>query len=128
MRRWGPRSLDTMRRFLGGHVVLPYDTRVAARWGELQAYAQLRGCPRPANDRIAACCLVRDVPLATLNIKDFAIKGDPHARISHPPRPQPPSLAGASQASEIAVPVTVSARAASGAGAGPSTTEPSATA
>jgi predicted nucleic acid-binding protein len=28
--------------------------------------------PRPANDTwIAACCLVRELPLATLNIKDF---------------------------------------------------------
>jgi len=73
VRRWGPRSLDTMHRFLGALVVLPYDTRVATRWGELQAYAQLRGRPRPVNDTwIAACCLVRALPLATLNIKDFA--------------------------------------------------------
>ena len=72
VRHWGPRSLETMRTFLAGLLVLPYDQRVAARWGEIQAYAQLRGRPRPANDSwIAACCLVRDVPLATLNIKDF---------------------------------------------------------
>jgi len=33
----------------------------------------LRGRPRPANDTwIAVCCLVCEVPLATLNIKDFA--------------------------------------------------------
>jgi predicted nucleic acid-binding protein len=39
----------------------------------LQAHAQLRGRPRPANDTwIAACCLVHSVPLATLNHKDFA--------------------------------------------------------
>jgi toxin FitB len=31
VRRWGPRSLDTMRTFLGALVVLPYDQRVAAR-------------------------------------------------------------------------------------------------
>ena len=73
VRHWGPRSLASMRTFLGGLVLLPYDQRVATRWGELQAYAQLRGRPRPANDTwIAACCLVREVPLATLNIKDFA--------------------------------------------------------
>jgi len=72
VRHWGPRSLETMRTFLAGLLVLPYDQRVAARWGEIQAYAQLRGRPRPANDSwIAACCLVREVPLATLNIKDF---------------------------------------------------------
>jgi predicted nucleic acid-binding protein len=73
VRRWGPQSLATMRTFLAGLVVLPHDHRVAIRWGELQAYAQLRGRPRPANDTwIAACCLVRELPLATFNIKDFA--------------------------------------------------------
>jgi toxin FitB len=73
VRRWGPRSLETMRAFLAALVVLPYDQHVAARWGEIQAYAQLRGRPRPANDSwIAACCLVRGLPLATFNIKDYA--------------------------------------------------------
>jgi predicted nucleic acid-binding protein len=73
VRRWGPRSLDTMRTFLAELVVLPYDQRVATRWGEIQAYAQLRGRPRPTNDSwIAACCLVRELPLATFNTKDFA--------------------------------------------------------
>lgn len=73
VRRWGPRSLATMQTFLAGLVVLPYDHRVATRWGELQAFAQLRGRPRPANDTwITACCLVRELPLATFNIKDFA--------------------------------------------------------
>jgi predicted nucleic acid-binding protein len=72
VRKWGPRSLETMRTFIAGLVELPYDGRVAARWGEIQAFAQLRGRPRPTNDSwIAACCLVRDLPLATFNIKDF---------------------------------------------------------
>ena len=43
VRRWGPRSLHTMRTFLAALVVLPYDQRVATRW--IQAYAQLRGRP-----------------------------------------------------------------------------------
>ncbi|WP_018334582.1 PIN domain-containing protein [Actinomycetospora chiangmaiensis] len=61
-----------MRSFLAALVVLPYDEAVALRWGELQAYAQLRGRPRPANDTwIAACCLARGVPLATLNLRDL---------------------------------------------------------
>ena len=73
VRHWGPRSLASMRTFLASLVVLPYDRQVAARWGELQAYAQLRGRPRPINDSwIAACCLVRELPLATFNTKDFA--------------------------------------------------------
>lgn len=73
VRHWGSLSLASMRTFLGSLVVLPYDRQVAARWGELQAYAQLRGRPRPVNDSwIAACCLVRELPLATFNTKDFA--------------------------------------------------------
>ena len=41
--------------------------------GQLQARVQRRGRPRPQNDTwIAACCLVDNLPLATLYIKDFA--------------------------------------------------------
>ena len=62
-----------MRIFLDELVVLPYDQHVAVRWGEILAYARLRGRPRPTNDSwIAACCLVRDLALATFNIKDQA--------------------------------------------------------
>jgi toxin FitB len=54
-------------------VVLPYGDTVATTWGGLQARAQLRGRPRSANDTwIAACCLIRRLPVATLNQKDFA--------------------------------------------------------
>lgn len=65
-----------MRTFLAALVVLPYDQRVATPWGEIQAYAQLRGRARPANDSWpAACCLVRELPLATFDIRDYAISG-----------------------------------------------------
>ena len=73
VRHWGPRSVNNMRAFVASLVVLPYDQRVATRWGELQAYAQLRGRPRPVNDSwVAACCLVRELPLATFNVRDYA--------------------------------------------------------
>ena len=73
IRSWGPARLDVLSRFLGQVVVLPYGVAVAETWGALQARAQRRGRPRPANDTwIAACCLVRRHPLATLNLKDFA--------------------------------------------------------
>lgn len=72
-RRWGSRRRAEMSAFLAYLIVLPYERDVALRWGELQADAQLRGRPRPANDTwIAACCLARDVPLATFNLRDFA--------------------------------------------------------
>jgi hypothetical protein len=65
-----------MRTFLAALVVLPYKQRVATRWGEIPAYAQLRGHPRPTNDSwIVACCIASELPLATFSIKndvDFA--------------------------------------------------------
>jgi predicted nucleic acid-binding protein len=54
-------------------ILLPFDEGIATTWGELQARAQRRGRPRPANDTwIAACCLVNGLSLATFNTKDFA--------------------------------------------------------
>src|ERR1044072_2187393 len=41
-------------------------------WGRLSAAGVQRGRPRPVNDMwIAACCLTYDLPLATLNLKDY---------------------------------------------------------
>jgi toxin FitB len=72
IRHWGPTSIARLRSLLDDLLILPYDTRVAARWGVLQAYAQLRGRPRPVNDTwIAACGLVRELLRATLNTKDY---------------------------------------------------------
>ena len=73
IRSWGPTRLDVLSRFFEQVVVLPYSVTAAETWGALQARAQRRGRPRPANDTwITACCLVRRHPLATLNLKDFA--------------------------------------------------------
>ena len=73
LRSWGPRKLAELADWRQHVVTLPYSELVAIRWGELQARAARRGRPRPVNDTwIAACCLVRGLPLATLNLKDFA--------------------------------------------------------
>ena len=72
IRHWCPQRRAGLDRFFARVVVLPCSLRVARIWGEIQAHAQLRGRPRPVNDSwIAACCLVRELPLATLNIKDY---------------------------------------------------------
>jgi toxin FitB len=72
LRDWGPRRLAELAEWRQNVVPLPYSERVAVRWGVLQARAERRGRPRPVNDAwIAACCLVHDLPLATLNLKDF---------------------------------------------------------
>ena len=72
IRSWGPRKLAELAEWRHRIVTLPYSEQVAITWGELQARAVRRGRPRPVNDTwIAACCLVRDLPLATLNLKDY---------------------------------------------------------
>jgi predicted nucleic acid-binding protein len=73
LRSWGPRKLAHLADWRRGVVTLPYSDAVAIAWGELAARAQRRGRPRPVNDTwIAAACLVRRLPLSTLNVKDFA--------------------------------------------------------
>jgi toxin FitB len=72
LRAWGPQRLLDYARFWDRVLILPYSPAVAVTWGDVQARAQLRGRPRPVNDTwIAACCLVRGLPLATLNVRDF---------------------------------------------------------
>lgn len=73
LRNWGPPKVAGLEAWLGTRPTLPYNDAVARTWGEISAYASRRGRPRPQNDSwIAACCLAYDLPLATLNVKDFA--------------------------------------------------------
>jgi predicted nucleic acid-binding protein len=72
IRHWGARSRQALSDWLSGIPVLPGDEPVAAMWGRLSVAAMHRGRPRAANDMwIAACCLTYDLPLATLNLKDY---------------------------------------------------------
>jgi predicted nucleic acid-binding protein len=72
-RSWGRRSRAELADWLAHVVVVDSDDNVAREWGRSAAAARLRGRPRPTNDSwIAACCVARDLPLATLNLKDFA--------------------------------------------------------
>jgi predicted nucleic acid-binding protein len=72
IRRWGSRSRQALADWLSDIPVLPGDEPVAAMWGRLSAAAHQRGRPRPVNDMwVAACCLTYDLPLATLNVKDY---------------------------------------------------------
>lgn len=77
LQRWAvQRDLGVRRRteldqWIAGPV-LTGGRDVARRWGEIVAFAEKRGRPRPINDSwIAACCLVYDLPLATLNVGHF---------------------------------------------------------
>lgn len=72
IRRWGSRSRQEFADWLSPFAVLPGDDAVAVTWGRLSAAAHQRGRPRPMNDMwVAACCLTHDLPLATLNVKDY---------------------------------------------------------
>jgi predicted nucleic acid-binding protein len=70
---WGRRSRSDLVAWLNRVVVIDSDEPISREWGRSAAAARLRGRPRPTNDSwIAACCVTRDLPLATLNVKDFA--------------------------------------------------------
>lgn len=72
-RQWGTRKRTQLVDWLARRPELPYAAEVSWRWGALVAAAERRGRSRPVNDTwIAACCLVADLPLATLNTKDFS--------------------------------------------------------
>lgn len=72
IRQWGATKRAELEAWLAAHPTLPYDDDVARIWGDISAHATRRGRPRPQNDTwIAACCLAYDLPLATLNVKDF---------------------------------------------------------
>jgi toxin FitB len=73
LRQWGPRNVAMLEAWLADKPVIPAGHDVAVIWGELSAAATARGRPRPVNDTwIAASCLAYGLPLATLNLKDFA--------------------------------------------------------
>lgn len=46
-RNWAERRRTRLKQWLEGIPVLPGTERVARRWGEISAYAALRGRPRP---------------------------------------------------------------------------------
>jgi len=71
MRSWGSRSRRELESWIASVVVLPASEAVARTWGRISAAAHRRGRPRPSNDTgVAATCLARGLPLATLNVKD----------------------------------------------------------
>lgn len=73
VRSWGEANRSRLEVWTARRPVIPYDGGVARIWGELAAAAQHRGRPRPQNDTwVAACALRHNLPLITLNKKDFA--------------------------------------------------------
>ena len=72
-RSWAPHNRQALNKWLGNVPILHSSREIASVWGALSAAGLRRGRPRPQNDTwIAAVALVHDLPLATLNLKDFA--------------------------------------------------------
>lgn len=72
VRSWGPTTRGELDSWLARRPVIPYDVEVSRAWARLAARAQRRGRPRPQNDMwVAASCLRHELPLVTLNTKDF---------------------------------------------------------
>jgi predicted nucleic acid-binding protein len=72
-RRWGPARRGGLDLWLTARRVIPANLAVAQVWASLMTAAQQRGRPRPLHDTwIAACCIEGELPLLTLNRKDFA--------------------------------------------------------
>lgn len=71
-RNWGASRRHDLSRWINGFATLPGSRATACTFGTLRAAARRRGRPRPINDTwIAACCIARCVPLATVNVEDF---------------------------------------------------------
>jgi predicted nucleic acid-binding protein len=73
VRALGARRRSELAAYITTRAKIPAGSDVGRKWGEITAYAQRRGRPRPVNDSwVAACCLTYDLALATLNQADFA--------------------------------------------------------
>ncbi|SDT78315.1 type II toxin-antitoxin system VapC family toxin [Actinoplanes derwentensis] len=71
-RNWGSWKRAQFDRWFIDVPTLPGDPLVAQTYARLSFAAKSRGRPRPMNDMwVASCCLAHDLPLATLNVKDF---------------------------------------------------------
>ena len=72
IRDWSASNRAGLAKWMSRFPMLPGEKEVAELCGELAADAMRRGLGKPKNDMwIAACCLTHDLPLATLNVKDF---------------------------------------------------------
>jgi toxin FitB len=73
VRSWAPHNRAKLDEWFARMPVIHSNDDIARTWGRLRAAAMRRGRPRPQNDMwIAAVCITNGIPLATLNLKDFA--------------------------------------------------------
>jgi len=73
LRGWRSRNKAALTDWLSQLTILEVSWEAARIWGRLSAEGRRRGQAAPINDTwIAACCLAEGLPLASLNVKDYA--------------------------------------------------------
>lgn len=78
-RNLGSRRQDEVLTWIRNSVFLPGDKAVSVAYSDLAVAARRSGRVVPDNDTwIAACCVSRGLPLATLNVKDFHYFAEHH--------------------------------------------------
>lgn len=71
-RSWGRRTLAGIDAWMARVPEVWCDEEISKTWGRLSAGTRMAGRPRPINEMWnAACCLAQNLPLATLNTKDY---------------------------------------------------------
>ena len=77
VKNWGTARRDLMRRFLDRFTVLSPDEHTARMWAHVKSSCEKLGRPITFADAwIAAAALQLNVPLATHNLRDFAVVKD----------------------------------------------------
>ena len=73
LRNWSPRNESALGQWLTRCVMIEAGWEAARTWGYMCADGKRRRRTYPLNDSwTAACCITEGLPLATLNVKDFA--------------------------------------------------------
>ena len=73
VRSWAPHNRAQLRSWLSAVPTIHSNDAVCEVWGMLSADGHVRGRHRPQNDTwVAAVALAHGLPLATLNVKDYA--------------------------------------------------------
>lgn len=81
-RYWNPRKTEELLRWLDDSSIVFADDSVAAIWGRITSAARRAGRTPQVNDAwIAACCLAYDLPLMTLNAKDYQYFTEHHGLV-----------------------------------------------
>jgi predicted nucleic acid-binding protein len=81
-RYWNPRKTEELQRWLDDSSIVFADDSVAAIWGRITAAARKTGRTPQVNDAwIAACCLAYDLPLMTMNARDYQYFAEHHGLV-----------------------------------------------